>query len=110
MCLGIPVELRSIREGTLRTGEAHFDGVAREVCLAYVPEAMVGDFVIVHAGFAICRIDRETAARTLSCLEEIAAASLSVSLRAAAPGARRRSGARPRARGSSASSARQRRD
>ena len=109
MCLGIPVELRSISEGALRTGEAHFDGVTREVCLAYVPEAEVGDFVIVHAGFAICRIDRETAARTLSCLEEIAAAGSSVSRRAAAPGARRRSGALPRAPGFAASSARRRR-
>lgn len=71
MCLGIPGEVQSILEGDLRTGRVAFAGIVKEVCLAYVPEAVVGDFVVVHAGFAISRIDREAAARVFSYLEEI---------------------------------------
>lgn len=74
MCLGIPGEVRSVVEGELRTGRVDFGGVVKEVCLAYVPEAGVGDFVVVHAGFAISRIDRDEAARVFSYLEEIGAA------------------------------------
>ena len=74
MCLGIPGEIRSVVEGELRTGRVAFGEVVREICLAYVPEASVGDFVVVHAGFAIGRVDREAAARTLAYLEEAAAA------------------------------------
>jgi hydrogenase expression/formation protein HypC len=71
MCLGIPGEVKSVVEGDLRMGRVAFGGVVKEVCLAYVPEAQVGDFVIVHAGFAISRVDREGAARVFSYLEEI---------------------------------------
>jgi len=74
MCLGIPGEIRSIAEGELRTGRVVFGGVVKEVCLAYVPDAGVGDFVVVHAGFAISRLDREAAARTLGYLAEAALA------------------------------------
>jgi hydrogenase expression/formation protein HypC len=52
-------------------GEIDFGGVTRKVCLAYVPEAMVGDYAIVHAGFAISRMDEEEAARTLELAREI---------------------------------------
>lgn len=48
-----------------------FGGIVKEVCLAYVPEAKVGDYVIVHVGFAIATIDEEEAARVFSYLEEI---------------------------------------
>jgi hydrogenase expression/formation protein HypC len=71
MCLGIPGEVKSIIEGDLRMGKVAFGGVVKEICLAYVPEAEVGDFVIVHAGFAISRIDREGALRVFSYLEEL---------------------------------------
>ena len=71
MCLGIPGEVKSIVEGDLRMGRVVFGGIVKEVCLAYVPEAAVGDFVIVHAGFAISRIDREAALRVFSYLEEV---------------------------------------
>lgn len=71
MCLGIPGEVKRIVEGDLRTGKVAFGGVVKEVCLAYVPEAQVGDFVVVHAGFAISRIDREGALRVFSYLEEL---------------------------------------
>ena len=75
MCLGIPGEIRSIKNGTLRTGQVAFGGIVKEVCLAYVPEANVGDFVIVHAGFAISRLDAERAQRVFSYLDEVGATS-----------------------------------
>ncbi|MGA8569783.1 MAG: HypC/HybG/HupF family hydrogenase formation chaperone [Candidatus Binataceae bacterium] len=52
-------------------GEIDFGGVTRKVCLAYVPEAIVGDYAIVHAGFAISIVDEEEAARTLELAREI---------------------------------------
>lgn len=71
MCLGVPGEVQSIVEGDLRMGRVVFGGVIKEVCLAYVPEAEVGDFVVVHAGFAISRIDREAAERVFAYLDEL---------------------------------------
>jgi hydrogenase expression/formation protein HypC len=71
MCLGIPGEVQSIEDGALRTGQVAFGGIVKEVCLAYVPEAEVGDYVIVHAGFAISRLDAERAERVFSYLDEI---------------------------------------
>jgi hydrogenase expression/formation protein HypC len=73
MCLGIPGEVKSIVEGDLRMGKIAFGGILKEICLAYVPEARVGDFVVVHAGFAISRIDPAGAARVFSYLEELGA-------------------------------------
>jgi hydrogenase expression/formation protein HypC len=73
MCLGIPGEIRSVREGPLRMGCVAFGGIIKEVCLAYVPEAKIGDFVIVHAGFAITRLDAERAERVFTYLEEAGA-------------------------------------
>jgi len=52
-------------------GEIDFGGVTRKVCLAYVPEAVVGDYAIVHAGFAISTVDEKEAARTLELAREI---------------------------------------
>jgi hydrogenase expression/formation protein HypC len=75
MCLGIPGEIRSVRDGELRTGTVAFGGIVKEVCLAYVPEAEVGDYVVVHAGFAISVIDPAAAARVFSYLDEIGAMS-----------------------------------
>jgi hydrogenase expression/formation protein HypC len=71
MCLGIPGEVQSVIEGDLRSGRVAFGGIVKDICLAYVPEARVGDFVVVHAGFAISRIDRAAAERVFSYLEEI---------------------------------------
>lgn len=71
MCLGIPGKILDVRAGDLRTGRVAFAGIVREVCLEYVPEALVGDWVIVHVGFAISRIDEAEAARTLQYLEEM---------------------------------------
>ena len=74
MCLGIPGEVKSISEGALRTGQVAVGGVLKQVCLAYVPEAAVGDFVIVHAGFAISRVAAEHARRVFTYLDELDAA------------------------------------
>jgi hydrogenase expression/formation protein HypC len=72
MCLAIPGELTELRAGPggLPFGRVRFGAVSRDVCLVYVPEAQPGDFVIVHVGFAIQRLDREAADRTLSALDE----------------------------------------
>jgi len=73
MCLGVPGRIREIDDRTaLRTGTVDFGGTRREVCLAYVPDARVGEYVIVHVGFALCVIDESEAARTWAMLEEIA--------------------------------------
>lgn len=66
MCLGIPGRVTSVADDAgLRTGLVDFGGVRREVCLAYVPEVEVGDYVVVHVGFAISRLDEAEALRTL---------------------------------------------
>ncbi len=72
MCLAVPgrvVEL--LGEGDLRTARVDFGGVVRQACLAYVPEAQVGDFVLVHVGFAISRIDEIAARETFETLAEL---------------------------------------
>lgn len=66
MCLAIPGEIIDIREeNSLRFGKVRFGGITREVCLSYVPEAKVGDYVIVHAGFAINTVNEAEAKATL---------------------------------------------
>jgi hydrogenase expression/formation protein HypC len=54
----------------MRMGKVDFGGVTREVCLAYLPEAEVGDYVIVHVGFAISQVDEEEAQETLRLMAE----------------------------------------
>ena len=72
MCLGIPGQVVSLETVSgLRMGKVSFGGVIREVCMEYVPEVAVGEYVIVHAGFAISRVDQEEAARTFQLLEEM---------------------------------------
>lgn len=73
MCLGVPGEVLSIGEGDMRPARVSFGGVVKEVLLVYVPEANVGDYVIVHAGFALSRIDEAEAQQVFSYLREIAA-------------------------------------
>ncbi len=72
MCLGIPGKIMEIyeREGLLM-GKIDFGGVYREACLAYVPEAKVGDYALVHVGFVLNLLDEEDALETLALLEEI---------------------------------------
>jgi hydrogenase expression/formation protein HypC len=71
VCLAIPGRVLSVGEGDLRPARVEFGGIVKEVCLAYVPEASVGDYVIVHVGFAISRLDAAEAARVFSYLDEI---------------------------------------
>ena len=75
MCLGIPGRIESIdRSASLLMGRVSFGGVAREVCLEHVPEAEVGDYVIVHVGFALSKLDQEEAGRVFALLDELATA------------------------------------
>ncbi len=73
MCLAIPGQILEItgEEPLLRSARVGFGGIIKEVSLAYVPEAQIGDYVIVHVGFAISRLDPEEAARTLESLQEM---------------------------------------
>jgi hydrogenase expression/formation protein HypC len=72
MCLGIPGKITVVRdEEIMRMGTVDFGGVTRDVCLAYVPDASVGDYVLVHVGFAINRLDEAEAQETLRLLEEL---------------------------------------
>lgn len=66
MCLAIPGKVEEITtENGLRVGRVNFGGVVKRVCLDYVPEVVVGDYTIVHVGFALSKIDEETAQQTL---------------------------------------------
>ncbi|MFO0939599.1 MAG: HypC/HybG/HupF family hydrogenase formation chaperone [Pirellulales bacterium] len=72
MCLAVPGRIENIYEdqGT-RMGRVNFGGVFKEVCLAYLPDAQIGDYTIVHVGFAISRIDEASAQQTLKTFEEL---------------------------------------
>jgi len=74
MCLAIPGKIlkKENREGAA-IGRVDFGGISREVNLDFVPEAEVGDYVIVHVGFALSRLDAEEAVRTLALLKEMGA-------------------------------------
>lgn len=72
MCLAVPGKVVEIAgDGLVRMGRVDFCGVQRQACLAYVPEVAVGDYVLVHVGFAISRIDEQAALETLQVLAAI---------------------------------------
>lgn len=72
MCLGIPGRLTEVHtENDLPMGKVEFGGIVKDICLAYTPEAVVGDYVIVHVGFAISIVDEAEAREIFSYLEEI---------------------------------------
>jgi len=73
MCLAVPGKVLSIEgaEPILRTGKVQFGGIVKEVHLAYLPEAKVGDYVIVHVGFAISIVDEKEATRVFEYLKEM---------------------------------------
>lgn len=74
MCLGIPAKILEIYpKDALKMAKVDFGGVSKEVCLEYVPEAKVGDYCLIHVGFAISLMDEEEAQETLKLLGEIAA-------------------------------------
>jgi len=72
MCLGVPGKIIEIYENNdLKMGKIDFGGVTCEACLAYVPEAKVGDYTIIHVGFALNLLSEQEALETLSLLREI---------------------------------------
>jgi hydrogenase expression/formation protein HypC len=72
MCLAVPGKIVEFHEDRgVRMSRVDFGGVTREACLAYLPDAQPGDYVLVHAGFAISKIDEEEAARTYADLRKI---------------------------------------
>lgn len=73
MCLAVPGRLLSVSGETphLRMGRVSFGGIVKEVSLAYVPEAQVGDYVIVHVGFALSIVDEDEARRVFDYLEQM---------------------------------------
>ena len=73
MCLGVPGKVVAIHESDvgMTMGRVSFGGILKEVCLAYTPQARVGDYVLVHVGFAISVLDEEEAASTLRFLESM---------------------------------------
>jgi hydrogenase expression/formation protein HypC len=73
MCLAVPGKIISIgsEEPFERTGRVSFGGVIKEVSLAYVPEARIGDYVIVHVGFALSIVDETEAARVFEYLAQM---------------------------------------
>lgn len=74
VCLAIPGKILEIQElGQMRAGRVQFGGIVRQVSLDFVPEAGVGDYVMVHVGFAISRIDSVEAERTYQLLQEMGA-------------------------------------
>jgi hydrogenase expression/formation protein HypC len=74
MCLAIPGKVVSVEENSgMRTGRVQFGGIVRQASLDFVPEAEVGDYVMVHVGYAISRVDAAEAERTYQLLEEMGA-------------------------------------
>lgn len=72
MCLAIPGKILGVEgKGLDRTGKVSFGGIIKEVNLAYTPEAKIGDYVIVHVGFAINTVDEKEAARVFELLKEM---------------------------------------
>ena len=72
MCLAIPGRLLDLtRENDVLMGRVEFGGMSKRVCLEHVPEAKPGDYVLVHVGFALSRIDEAEAKRIFSYLEEL---------------------------------------
>ncbi len=73
MCLGVPgkvVEISDTADG-LRMGKVDFDGIRKDVCLAYLPDLQVGDYTIVHVGFAITKLDEASALESLRMFREL---------------------------------------
>ena len=73
MCLGVPGEIISIEEGgeQLRTAKVRFGGATRDVYLDLVPDAQVGDYVIVHVGFALSKVDADEAGNVFDMLRTL---------------------------------------
>ena len=72
MCLGVPGKVTEIYETNgMRMGKVDFGGIVKEACLAYVPEVEVGDYTIIHVGFAITKLDEQAAQESLALFREM---------------------------------------
>lgn len=72
MCLAVPGRILTVEQrGAARTARVQFGGITKQAYLDFVPDAAVGDFVMVHVGFAISKVDAAEAARTYQILEEM---------------------------------------
>ena len=73
MCLAIPGKIESISGDAplTRMGKVNFGGILKEACLAYVPDARVGDYVIVHVGFALSKVDEDEAQKVFEYLRQM---------------------------------------
>jgi hydrogenase expression/formation protein HypC len=72
MCLAVPGQIKEIYESVgLQMGKMSFGGIIKEVCLAYLPDSAVGDYAIVHVGFAITKVDEASALQSLDAFREM---------------------------------------
>jgi hydrogenase expression/formation protein HypC len=72
MCLAIPGKVvKTFDQNGMFMGRIQFGGIVRDACLSYVPEAQIGDYVLVHVGFALSRVDEEEAQRTYQALADL---------------------------------------
>jgi hydrogenase expression/formation protein HypC len=73
MCLAIPGKVLSVTEDEfgVKMARAQFGGIVKTVCLEYTPDAAPGDYILVHVGFALGKVDEEQARRTYAALEEL---------------------------------------
>ena len=86
MCLGVPAKITELYEkGGLPMARVDFGGVVREACMSYVPEAKVGDYCIIHVGFALNLLSEEEANETMALLKEISDLGSELGLDAEAP-------------------------
>lgn len=73
MCLAIPGKITEIHQkDSLRMAKVDFGGIVKEICLEYTPEAQVGDYALIHVGFAISLMDEEEARETLKLIKDVA--------------------------------------
>lgn len=73
MCLAIPGKVMEIRQDDqgVRMGKANFGGIVKQVCLEYTPDVQCGDYVLVHVGFALGKVDEDEAERTYQALRDM---------------------------------------
>lgn len=72
MCLGVPGKILEIYEqDSARMGKVDFGGIVKDICLDFVPDVQIGDYTIVHVGFAITQLDEESAKETLALFEDL---------------------------------------
>jgi hydrogenase expression/formation protein HypC len=72
MCLAVPGKVvETLQADGMKMAKVSFGGMIKQICVEYTPEAIPGDYVLVHVGFALSRIDAEEAERTLKLLEEL---------------------------------------